>query len=128
MPFQCLLCIVCYDLWFYAVHRLLHVPILYNRFHYQHHAYRHPRAEHTFTASLVENTVSGLGILLPFLVISVNFAEFGFAWLFCFIRGVARHDLRAGFLSKHHLAHHLYPDCNYSAWYIDWLFGTLLSK
>ena len=122
--------IVGYDLWFYFIHRVLHVPAVYKRFHYQHHAFRHPTAREAFHASVTENVLSGLGILTPVLWLR-PFSAGGLAaaWFICFVRGVLRHDARAAWLvGHHHLQHHLNPDCNFSAWYIDALLGTAYNK
>ncbi len=119
-----------YDAWFYIVHRLLHVPCLYRRFHFQHHTFKHPTFNEAFYASVTENAVSGLGIAAPIVLNKVNntsisMAGFAAAWLFCFLRGVLRHDARAAWIvGRHHLQHHIDPSCNFSSWYIDAVLGT----
>ena len=123
LAFACLH-VLCYDLWFYAVHRTLHIPAVYNRFHYQHHAHRNPTWQHTFAAHALENGLSGLGLFLPAACLPVHAGPLAAAWLFCFLRGFARHDKRLPW-SQHHLEHHLSPTCNFSAMYVDYLFGTL---
>jgi len=116
--------VLAYDVWFYMVHRLLHVPYLYKRYHYQHHAHTHPTCHDTFTAHAVENVFSGLGIVWPFLFGCSKYHGVA-AWLFCFGRGIARHDRRCAWLfGTHHLQHHITPGVNFSAVYIDWLCGT----
>lgn len=118
--------IFCYDLWFYAIHRLLHMPKIYSKYHYQHHAYVHPSWKNALTAHWIENFFSGIGVLFP-LLYSVNAVSFIGAWIFCFVRGIARHDKRMP-LSSHHLYHHKNPACNYSSIYLDFIFGTLKSS
>lgn len=119
-------CVVSYDLWFYAVHRLLHSPLLYARYHSQHHQHRHPTYRETFVASTVENSVSGLGILAPLLLCpTLPVPVFAAAYAYCFVRGVLRHDARASWLvGAHHLEHHINPHVNFSSFYVDVLFGT----
>ena len=121
-----LACIVSYDAWFYLVHRLLHVPCLYRRFHYQHHQKRHPTWQDTMTAHAAENAVSGLGVLWPMFLTNASMHGCLAAWLFCFARGFARHDARCAWLvGTHHLMHHTQPDANFSAIYVDWICGTV---
>jgi len=116
--------IIAYDLWFYAVHRVLHIPWLYKQFHYQHHIYKHPEWNDTFSAHWVENTLSGLGIFLP-LAWGCSFRAFVLAWIVCLGRGIARHDARwAWLVGTHHLRHHISPNKNFSSFYIDCLFNT----
>jgi sterol desaturase/sphingolipid hydroxylase (fatty acid hydroxylase superfamily) len=119
------LCFVfCYDVWFYCFHRLLHIPHIYRQFHYQHHVIKHPRWQDTFVASTIENSFSGLGLLVPLLWVDLNISFF-WAWLFCACRGIARHDPRCSYIvGNHHLQHHLYPNTNFSAYYIDWICNT----
>ena len=119
-----LLHVLCYDLWFYGVHRLLHLPYFYTRFHWQHHAHRHPTWQHTFDAHWLENGASGLGLFLPCALFGLDPVALALAWLACLCRGVARHDPHLPF-SRHHLTHHQTVTCNYSARYIDYIFNTL---
>ena len=120
-------CVVSYDLWFYAVHRLLHTPLLYARYHSQHHEHRRPTYREAFVASTVENCVSGLGILAPLISCPLlPVPVFAAACVYCFVRGVLRHDARASWLvGAHHLEHHLNPRGNFSSYYVDVLFGTV---
>jgi len=122
--------VLAYDVWFYVVHRLLHVPCVYKRFHYQHHASKHPAAKDAFTASMTENVISGVGIVAPLaLQTQPSMAGFMAAYIFCFFRGVLRHDVRAAWLvGHHHLQHHIDPSCNYSSWYLDVALGTSWSQ
>lgn len=116
--------VLCYDVWFYVVHRAMHVPAVYNRIHYQHHAHRHPTWQHTFTAHAIENAGSGLGVFAPLAWFPYSASALATAWVFCFVRGVARHDKRLPW-SAHHLKHHITPTCNFSAAYVDYMFGTI---
>ena len=118
--------VVCYDVWFYALHRLLHVPWVYHRYHYQHHQHHPPTLWDAFEGSHTENLLGGLGVFVPVCVSdNADMAGFFAAFLFCFVRGVLRHDPRAVWLvGSHHLQHHADPSCNYSSWYVDTLMGT----
>ena len=117
--------IVAYDVWFYAVHRMLHIPWVYKQYHWQHHTHAHPKWHDTFSAHTVENAVSGLGILLP-LAWGCCWKSLVIAWVFCLGRGIARHDARCAWLvGAHHLKHHTTPSKNFSSAYVDWLCGTL---
>lgn len=84
-----LLHVLCYDLWFYGVHRLLHLPYFYTRFHWQHHAHRHPTWQHTFDAHWLENGASGLGLFLPCALFGLDPVALALAWLACLCRGVS---------------------------------------
>ena len=120
--------VIAYDLWFYAVHRVLHIPCVYAKYHCQHHRHTHPHYYHTFSAHVVENSVSGLGLFLP-LVWGCSWGALAIAWVFCFARGVARHDARCAMLvGTHHLRHHTLPGKNFSSYYIDWVFGTAAAR
>ena len=121
-----LACVVCYDVWFYVVHRLLHTPRLYAKYHSQHHQHMRPTYRETFVASTAENCVSGLGIFVPLLNCSTfSLPVFAAAYLYCLVRGVLRHDSRASWLvGDHHLIHHLQPNKNFSSYYVDVIFGT----
>lgn len=123
---QFLVCVVSYDVWFYVVHRLLHTPQLYAKYHSQHHQHKRPTYREAFVASTVENCVSGLGIFAPLIGHpTFSLPAFGVAYLYCFIRGVLRHDFRASWLvGDHHLVHHLHPHKNFSSYYVDVIFGT----
>lgn len=116
--------ILCYDIWFYCVHRALHLPALYSRYHFQHHAHKYPSWYHAFTAHALENALSSLGLFVPLVLTQWSADAFVTAWLVCLARGIARHDNRLP-LSAHHLEHHVTPTCNFSAAYIDYMFGTL---
>lgn len=118
--------VVAYDAWFYAAHRVLHIPWVYKRYHWQHHVHTHPEWGDTFTAHAVENAVSGLGILAPYLGGGCSGMGLLAAWAFCLARGVARHDARCAWLvGTHHLRHHTMKGKNFSSYYMDWLCGTV---
>ena len=120
--------VLSYDLWFYGVHRMLHSPRFYKTFHSQHHKHVHPTFQDTFVASATENTLSGLGIVIPLVLFQEpSFPSFGVAWFFCLVRGILRHDPRASWIvGSHHLDHHMHPNCNFSSLYVDRVFGTAL--
>lgn len=126
-PLHFLSCVICYDLWFYIVHRLLHLPRFYARYHSQHHQHTHPSYKESFSASTEENVVGFLGILIPLAFTSeICVPSFAAAYIYCFVRGILRHDSRASWLvGDHHLRHHIQPSCNYSSYYVDYMFGTL---
>lgn len=118
--------VIGYDVWFYAVHRLLHVPCLYKKFHYEHHTFNRPTINEACYASKTENVLSGLGIFLPVVLQSrPSMAGLFAVYVFCFVRGLLRHDARAIWLvGDHHLQHHLDPKRNFSSKYVDFVFGT----
>jgi len=120
--------VVAYDVWFYIAHRILHIPWVYKQYHFQHHMHKHPEWNDTFSAHAVENAVSGLGLFVP-LAWGCSWGALMAAWVFCFARGIARHDARCAWLvGAHHLRHHTSPGKNFSSFYIDWLCGTVATS
>lgn len=119
-----LLHVIGYDIWFYISHRLLHTQYLW-WIHKIHHEKKYPTFLDTNHAHWSEGLIQSSGILLPFLVYSPNWIEFGLACVFTNIRGHARHDIRTAWLiGNHHMLHHEFGNKNYGEYYLDWLFGT----
>jgi len=117
--------VVAYDMWFYVVHRALHHPWFYKKYHAQHHRHVRPTWRDAFDSSFVENALSGLGIFVPLLLPKWSGVGLTTAWIYCFFRGLLRHDEQwAWLVGSHHLHHHLNPSVNFSSEYIDKLLGT----
>ena len=120
--------IICYDIWFYISHILLHIPYVYQRVHKIHHEtpYEKMTYKDTNRGHWIETLVQPIGFLLPFLSHSNRL------WMPCLYaaiiigsRGLMRHDHRFTIVvGSHHLMHHRYPQYNYGEYWLDWLCGT----
>ena len=126
-----------YDIWFYISHLILHMPWFFKNIHKEHHALIPKKM--TFTDAYVghrsEGIFQGLGIFLPFALFkydlydSTTIASAGLALILINLRGMARHDDRSTWLiGNHHLLHHVHPNANYGEYWLDWLFGTILTE
>lgn len=114
-----------YDIWFYLIHRMFHHKKLYI-YHKKHHIKTHPTWKDTFYADKLENTIMGLGSLLPALFLNKFYFEMMIASVICFFRGILHHDPLFIFLvGDHHLIHHKKFNCNYGEKWIDTIFGTI---
>lgn len=126
--FFILLSVMSYDIWFYSLHRMFHHKNLY-LYHKKHHIKTYPTWKDTFYADKLENTIMGLGSLLPALLLNNNYLETVIASTICLVRGVLHHDQRFIFLvGNHHLIHHKRLNCNYGEKWIDLLFGTYYNE
>jgi len=126
--FFILLSIMSYDIWFYSIHRMFHHKNLY-LYHKKHHIKTYPTWKDTFYADKLENTIMGLGSLLPALFLNNYYLEAMLASTICLVRGVLHHDQRFIFLvGEHHIIHHNRFNCNYGEKWIDLLFGTYYNE
>jgi len=120
--------VLCYDIWFYISHRILHSRTLYP-LHSIHHKYAIPTMWDTYEGHWFESVFQGVGTFLPFLYYSYSLPEILAILFFLNVRGMMRHDERFVWLiGNHHLLHHLYPQHNYGEYWIDRLCGTLYPK
>ena len=126
--FFVLMSIISYDIWFYFIHRLFHHKKMY-LYHKKHHIKTHPTWKDTFLADKLENTIMGIGSLLPALYFNDYYLETAIASTICFGRGILHHDERFIFMvGDHHLIHHKTFNHNYGEKWIDVLFGTDYKK
>lgn len=118
--------ILCYDMWFYASHVILHThPIYY--IHKIHHGSRYSSLTYrdTSVAHAFENVIQPLGIFIPLVFNGKSLYVFIFAFFIVSIRGLMRHDFRCAWLiGNHHLLHHKYINYNYGEYWIDTICGT----
>jgi sterol desaturase/sphingolipid hydroxylase (fatty acid hydroxylase superfamily) len=117
--------ILCYDIWFYVSHIILHNRNIYF-IHKIHHS--RPYAELTYrdtnVAHNIENIVQPIGILVP-CFFYFCYSELSIAFCVITIRGLMRHDDRFSWITgNHHLLHHKYINYNFGEYWIDRLFGT----
>ena len=121
--------ILCYDIWFYITHILLHHKNC-SYIHKIHHTkpYKQLTYEDAYVAHYIENIVQISGIFIPYIFISKS--EFSLFKLFIAfelisLRGLLRHDNRFSWLiGNHHLLHHKYPNYNFGEYWIDKLCNT----
>lgn len=114
-----------YDLWFYASHRLLHLPALY-WIHKEHHGAVYPTVADTYRGHWLETPLQSLGFGLPWLLgLGGGMGAAAAAAAIAQARGLARHDARTAWLiGNHHLLHHELFNVNYGEYWLDWLLGT----
>lgn len=118
--------ILCYDIWFYISHRLLHSKTLW-KYHKIHHEIIHPKFTDTYKGHWAEGPFQSIGFLAPLLFVEFNIISFATAFVFVNVRGMARHDDRIAWLiGNHHLLHHIYFTSNYGEFWLDSLCGTLI--
>ena len=123
-----LLNILCYDLWFYCFHRLLHTKQLF-KYHKKHHENREPEWYDTYYSSFLENIISPLGIYIPMIYYNVFDLECILSMAFANTRGLIRHETRLTHIfGDHHIIHHKYYNCNYGEAWIDYFMGTLYKE
>ena len=120
--------IVCYDIWFYISHIILHNRDIYRLIHKEHHNTDHNTMifKDTYVAHILEGPFQGLGMFFP--LFFTKFYMYSFLWslLLVNIRGMLRHDNRFTWLiGNHHILHHKYPQYNYGEYWLDKLFGTI---
>jgi lathosterol oxidase len=119
--------IICYDIWFYLSHIILHNKYFYRIIHREHHSTHYDiiHFKDTYVAHLLEGPFQGLGIIFPYYFIKFNFYSFLCSLILVNIRGMLRHDKRFVWLiGNHHILHHKYPQYNYGEYWLDKIFGT----
>ncbi len=105
-----LICIAFTDTWFYHIHRLLHLPELYRRYHYVHHEASQPYSWTTNYSHIVE--LLGLNTPTVFggpLITKMSFALSCFWLIFITVYTVTHHtgyELVWFIDTKHHDMHH----------------------
>ena len=122
--------IICYDIWFYFSHILLHTKWLINIHKIHHHKpYQYLIYTDTNVGHFIEGPLQVLGIFFPLLFFPLfynfNLFSFIYASIFLGIRALMRHDNRCSYLiGNHHILQHKYPNYNFGEYWIDTLCGT----
>jgi len=120
--------ILCYDLWFYASHIILHYRIPYSKIHYKHHqkSYVTLIFWDAYEGNHLEGIIQSAGLFVPYLLLDIPLSYLCIAGFITNLRGLMRHDDRCTWLiGNHHLLHHKYPNYNYGEYWIDKMCGTL---
>lgn len=116
--------IICYDIWFYTSHIMLHNKGLY-KYHREHHLKIVPTYLDTYVGHKLESPFQGIGMFFPFIIWSYDVYDLIVILLILNIRGMMRHDEKFVFLiGNHHLLHHKYPKYNFGEYWIDYIYGT----
>lgn len=116
--------VICYDIWFYISHVLLHNQRFYV-YHGEHHTKPDPTFLDTYVGHAVEGPFQGVGMFAPFLLFSYSWLDVLLILFILNARGMMRHDKRCVWLiGNHHLLHHLHPRYNFGEYWIDSLMGT----
>ncbi len=115
--------ILCEDILFYTIHRLLHTRYLY-RFHRKHHEFIRPFALTAIYSSPVEHVFSNLlPIFCSSLIMSLNWWHLQIFMIIATINTLFAHS---GYkISQFHYKHHIYFSFNYGVLgMMDKIFGT----
>ena len=114
--------ILCYDIWFYISHRLLHGRNFYHRIH---HENQEPTFWDTYHGHWIESPFQSLGTVAPAYWFSYSFMDWLLIIFFLNVRGIMRHDNRfTWILGNHHILHHRYPGFNFGEKWLDRLCDT----
>lgn len=119
--------ILCYDIWFYLSHVLLHYRYFYSKIHNIHHQKQYQTLIFwdAYEGNHIESIIQSAGLFVPYLIIQVPLYNLLIAGFITNARGLMRHDDRCSWLiGNHHLLHHKYPKYNYGEYWIDKLCGT----
>lgn len=147
LPF--LLCfltmVVIDDIWFYAIHRLMHSnQLLYKNIHAVHHRAIPPIPMDYLFAHPIEALGAAFGLVIGIgvLIIATGTANIFVLGVYSFYRTIHELCVHSGFViipekwlgwigsSRHHFEHHKYLKGNYASafTYLDKLFGTEVKK
>ena len=142
--FECALYFFVFDLWFYAVHRLIHIEPLYKWFHKTHHVSTQPNPLTSSSMTPVEGVLEGLIIPLFLAIFTVHETSSYFVMGIATFMGLYVHT-GYDFMPKwwyqrwyskwmqspiFHDQHHQYFTCNYGGFTTIWdrVFKTLRPK
>ena len=116
--------VLCYDIWFYISHVILHMPAVYP-YHAEHHAKSEPQFLDTYVGHYLESPFQSIGVFVPLIYWSFDLPSFLIVLFILNTRGMLRHDERGVWLiGNHHLLHHKYSRWNFGEYWIDSLCGT----
>lgn len=124
---QIIIQILCYDIWFYISHVILHYPIPYKYIHLKHHLknYEQLYLLDAYEGNIFESIVQSLGVFLPYFIFDIDMVYLIISCFITNLRGLLRHDNRFSWLiGNHHILHHKNKKYNYGEYWIDKLFGT----
>jgi sterol desaturase/sphingolipid hydroxylase (fatty acid hydroxylase superfamily) len=116
--------ILCYDVWFYISHVVLHSKNFW-LIHKEHHTKTEPRFLDTYVGHWLETVFQSVGYFFPILFTNYTWTDAIVALCFLNVRGMMRHDDRCvPLIGNHHLLHHKHPNYNFGEYWMDTLCGT----
>ena len=125
--FAFLIYILCYDIWYYFAHRLLHTKHLY-WIHKIHHKNYQPQYYDFYTIHILEIPIQSIGLLIGIYLYKLYINQFICSIIMINMRGLLTHDKRFIYIvGDHHLNHHKYIFYNYGEYWLDYIFDTLHS-
>ena len=116
--------ILCYDLWYYFAHTLIHKRNFY-WIHKKHHFNKELTFLDAYEAHIIETPLESVGIVFSYVITNYTTYEFLWACVLLNLRTMLKHDPRGSWLvGNHHLLHHKYPNYNFGEYWIDSLCNT----
>ena len=116
--------ILCYDIWFYISHLMLHQKKMWY-IHKVHHTKAEPNFLDTYLAHWFESVFQSFGLVFASIFVQATVTKFMLIIILLNIRGMMRHDARfIPLVGNHHLLHHKYSNYNFGEYWLDTIFGT----
>lgn len=122
------------DAYFFWIHKWLHIPWLFKRFHVQHHLSRNPTPFAAFSVHPVEGFLEVLfrplviavlplhpAVMIFYFVVSMVLNVMGHSGYETFPKILAKNPITKFFSSSsHHFMHHRFVDYNFSLYFTFW--------
>lgn len=104
----------------YWIHRAMHTPHLYERFHKKHHALRCPYSFAALYHDPLEATLTSSVTVLLFIVLNLTWSEYLLITTAAYV-GALYHHVFGGRDDFHWVHHETAPECNFSQpWWHGW--------
>ena len=116
--------ILCYDIWYYFAHILLHKRNMY-WIHKKHHFNKELTFLDAYVAHWLEIPLECVGLVVSYIV--TEYTTYELLWALVIINGrtILKHEPNTVWLvGNHHLLHHKYPNYNFGECWIDSLCNT----
>ena len=125
--------IICYDIWYYVFHIILHNKNVYfiHRIHHIADSKKQLHFTDAYRSHIIEGQLQNIGIFIPYFynIYEIFETKNIYILILCYliinIRGMMKHDTRCiWIMGNHHLLHHKHPKYNFGEYWIDYLCGT----